>query len=57
MSDDDLIGYPLLHHDTTLQTMYGCITVLPTTSNQMEAKLVFLEHCHKNQGTRIADTH
>ena len=32
--------------------MYGPIPVLPTTSDQMEAKPVFPERCHRKRGAR-----
>ena len=37
MSNDDPMWYSLPFHVTTPQRMYGPISVLPTTSDQMEA--------------------
>ena len=52
MSNDDPMWYSLPYHVTILQKMYGPIPVLPTTSDQMEAKPVFPERCHRKRGER-----
>ena len=52
MSNDDPMWYTLLYHVTFLQKMYGPIPVLCTTSDQMEAKPVFPEQCHRKRGAR-----
>jgi hypothetical protein len=52
MSNDDPMWYSLPYHVTTLQKMYGTIPELPSTSEQMLAKLVFPEQCHRKHGAR-----
>ena len=41
MSTYNPMQYLLSYHVTTLQEIYGLIPVLPTTSDQMEVKVVF----------------
>ena len=50
MSTDDPMWYSFSYHVTTLQKMYGPVPVVSTTSDQMEAKPVFPEQCHRKQG-------
>ena len=52
MSTDDPIWYSFPYRVTTLQKMYLPDPVLPTTSDQMEAKPIFPEQCHRKCGAR-----
>ena len=48
MSTYDPMWYFVPYHVTTLQKLYGPIPVLPTTSDQMETKPVFLSNATGN---------
>ena len=47
MSTDDPIWYSVPYHVTTLQKMYVPIPMLPTSSDQWEAKTDLSEQCHR----------
>ena len=52
MSTDEPMWYSFPNHVMMLQKLYGLIPVLPTTSDWMEAKMVFPEQCHRKCGER-----